>query len=92
MARRTRKPLADSVADALQATRRTNWFHELPVKARREIEGIRLQWIAGEFVDGNGKRATPNAVAAAISASLNERKISSVGRQGVLAWLKQSRP
>lgn len=86
------KALADSIADSLRANKRRSWWHLLPDAAYREMEDIKRRWLAGEFVDGNGKRATPNAIATAIADSLNERKISTVGRQGVLAWLKLDRP
>jgi len=92
MARPKPKPLAESIADALRATRRTNWFHQLRPETLAEIETIKARWIAGEYVDGDGKRATPNAMALAIATNLNERGLSTVGRQGVLAWLKQSNP
>lgn len=92
MGRQKPKPLAESIAASLAANRRTSWFHQLPPDVYREIEGIKLRWLAGEFVDGNGRKATPNAIALAIADNLNERKLSTVGRQGVLAWLKQNHP
>lgn len=86
------KPLADSISDTLRKKRSPSWWHQLPEAVYREVESIKLRWLAGEFVDGNGRKATAHAVSQAIAAHLNERKLSTVGRQGVLAWLKLERP
>lgn len=84
--------LACSVADSLRAKARHSWFSFLSVRERVDLLKIKRRWQAGEYVDGNGRRASANAIAQAIADNLNERKISTVGRQGVLAWLKLDRP
>jgi hypothetical protein len=86
------KPLADSVAETLLKKKTPCWWTDIPESVYRDVEAIKAKWLAGEYRDGDGRNVTAHALSQAIAKSLNERKISTVGRQGVLAWLKRTNP
>jgi hypothetical protein len=86
------KPLADSVAETLLKKKTPCWWTDIPESVYRDVEAIKAKWVAGEWRDGDGRPVTAHALSQAIAKSLNERKISTVGRQGVLAWLKRTNP
>jgi len=89
---KTTKPIADSVAETLLKKKTPRWWTDIPESVYREVESIKLRWLAGNFRDGDGRNVSAHALSQAIAKSLNERKISTVGRQGVLAWLKRTNP
>jgi len=86
------KPLAESVAETLLKKKTPCWWTDIPEVVYRDLEAIKAKWLAGEYRDGDGRNVTAHALSQAIAKSLNERKISTVGRQGVVAWLKRTNP
>ena len=86
------KPLAESVAETLLKKKTPCWLTDIPESVYRDLAAIKAKWLAGEYRDGDGRNVTAHALSQAIAKSLNERKISTVGRQGVLAWLKRTNP
>lgn len=77
--------LVDDVIAAMpQQTRGiAPWYERLAPEHRAEVEAVKAAWRAGTI--GTAKQTA----ARIISEKLNERGISTIGTQGVLAWLEK---
>jgi hypothetical protein len=75
--------LLDDVREAMAAVRHGSkrWHEKVGPEHQAELAALKAAWQAGEL--GTRKKT----LARTISARLNERGISDVGEQGVIAWL-----
>ena len=76
-----------SLAEAIRAAvppkpgRCRPWWQKISPAHLAEVESIRDEWRAGRLA------GTKSGVAKAMAKELNDRGISDVGIQGVIAWL-----
>jgi hypothetical protein len=75
--------LLTDVREAMAAVRHggKRWYEKVDAEHQAELAAIKAAWQAGEL---GTRRKT---LARAIAARLQERGISEVGEQGVIAWL-----
>ena len=75
--------LLDDVREAMAAVRHGSkkWHEKVAAEHQAELAALKAAWRAGEL--GTRKKT----LARNISARLQERGISDVGEQGVIAWL-----
>ena len=75
--------LLDDVREAMANVRlgSKKWYEKVADEHQAELAALKAAWLAGEL--GSRKKT----LARNISARLNERGISDVGEQGVIAWL-----
>ena len=75
--------LLDDVREAMANVRlgSKKWYEKVADEHQAELAALKAAWRAGEL--GSRKKT----LARNISARLNERGISDVGEQGVIAWL-----
>ena len=75
--------LLDDVREAMAAVRHggKKWHEKVADEHQAELAALKAAWLAGEL--GSRKKT----LARNISARLQERGISDVGEQGVIAWL-----
>jgi len=59
------------------------WYRRVPEQHLAELLELKRSWLAGEL------GTNLNAVAVQTAHWLNENGISTIGRQGVIAWLKK---
>jgi hypothetical protein len=80
---RKHPPLVDELKHAV-GTRRgpRRWSDHLSPEDAAELNAIRDAFHRGEFGS-----VTLNEIAGALSDLINKRRISNVGRQGVIRWL-----
>jgi len=64
------------------------WFDKLPAEIQAELHETKLSYLRGEIIDKRG-RMPVSRFAELLSAELSERKIVTVGRQGIENWLKR---
>jgi hypothetical protein len=78
---------SDIVADILQAMPESNrsrpWWEKAAPEHQKTINAIAEAWRSGQLGPSR------NRAAAAISTTLGQRGIATVGRQGVLLWLNR---
>ena len=75
--------LLDDVREAMAAVRHGSkrWHEKVAAEHQAELAALKAAWVSGEL--GTRKKT----LARTLSARLNERGISDVGEQGVIAWL-----
>jgi hypothetical protein len=71
----------DEIIGALPPARPLAWHHRVAAQHRATLAEIKAAYVAGKF---GSKKAT---AARTVAQYLNKHEISSVGTQGVLAWL-----
>lgn len=59
------------------------WHERIDPEVLGELKKLRAEWQSGEIATGAKTLAT------VIAKRLNEEKFSTIGTQGVLAWLKR---
>ena len=59
------------------------WYRRVPQEHAADLLELKRAWLAGEL------GTNLNAVAVQTARWLNENGISTIGRQGVIAWLKR---
>lgn len=82
-----KKPsLVESIKSSLPSPRTSvqPWHERVPADVLEELKSLRAEWHSGAFDAGAKTLAT------AISRRLREDNISTIGHQGVLAWLKRT--
>lgn len=77
--------LVEDVIAAMPAKPRGNlsWYEKLSPEHREEVDSLKVAWRAGKI--GTAK----DTAARIISEQLNKHGISTIGKQGVLAWLER---
>ena len=78
--------LLDDVRRAVSDARHgpATWYERLAPEHRAELDAIKAEWKAGKL---GSRRKT---LARALAANMRSRGISSVGEQGVIAWLEKA--